>query len=445
MRHASIVALTAIVLALGFLGCGNDTPRTGTNAPISFVKGVSLPNGIPLIGFDISYVDPTSNAYYLSANQFAGVVKLDLSTLNSSAPSVSIISPAAPNNFAGSLPFPGDDFAGGPNGILVVNGTEIWAPDSNTYSGGGVNPDGSGPNASYSNDNCNSSVKVINVTTLATTTVYTNGCHPSDELSYDPTDKIILVANPDEAPFGVNKPGVPAAPFVTLISSTTKQILAQLAFDGSSDSIPNATGGIEQSVYSPATKLFYVAVPQDGGDPLAGAIAIVDPVKLAVVGKFPLQNCTPSGMALGPDQKEVFLACNSNTGPQVVSLVDGKVLAKFPQSIPIYNGLYFGSLCDEAWYDPHSNIYVATCNFTYDNANFTVVDAGTGLDASKIKFRENVMTNPGAFTNNTPGAAHSIAVDPATGAIIVPLPMGDPLCPTGNGCLGIFAAGGKLQ
>ena len=64
--------------------------------------------------------------------------------------------------------------------MLVVGSTEVWAADGSPYTystSNGV--------TTYSNDNCNSSVKVINLTSKAVTPIYTNGCFEADELAYD--------------------------------------------------------------------------------------------------------------------------------------------------------------------------------------------------------------------------------------------------------------------
>ena len=369
-------------------------------------------------------------------------------------------------------------FPGGPNGVVTVNnGTELWVADANTYTGNLISGVAS-PLADYSNDNCDSSVKVITLATLSTQTIPTNGCFKSDELAYDSTDNVVLVANPDEKPnaadayFGLSSIGVfgaysvaipnsarktvvPQGPFISLISTTSKTVLTQIAFDGTNNT-PSADGGIEQSLYSPAEKLFYVSIPGNAADPTDGAIAVVNPTTYAVT-TYPLNNCNPTGMVLGPDGKEVFLACNSTTGPQIVS-IDGIntgnlisaanqfAAANVPPTDAPSMAIYFGPSCDEAWYNSALNDYMAVCNFSYDNANFAVVNAGTGLTIPGTEAPEIVYTNQNAAISA--GAAHSIASDPVTGAVLVPLPAGDPLCLAsgGPGCIGVWApAGSTLQ
>ena len=216
---------------------------------------------------------------------------------------------------------------------------------------------------------------------------------------------------------------------------------------------PNAVGGIEQSAYSSKTGYFYVAIPQDGpgdvnpfsGAPVNGAIAVINPKTLTVINKFPLTKCSPDGMAIGPDGQEAFLACNSTTGPQIVNLTNGSTIASFAASVPAPTdsqslGIYqfAGNMCDEAWYNPTLNQYYAACQFAYNNSLVTVVDAGAGLTGAT--FLQNVLVNPQGV--NSAGAAHSVASDPTTGTLIVPLPLGATVCLV-PGCLGIWAPTGS--
>ena len=494
----TVSCVSALMLAMSLADCGGGDVATApaptypslgaTGATMMFVKALPLPNptNYPLVGFDISFVDATTRTYYLASAQYSGIITFDIDTMGAASPNINIFTPEGAAAFAGNQTDVNDPnaFPGGPNGVVTANGgTELWAADSNTYTGNVVSgvpsnlPD-------YSNDNCNSSLKVITLATMSVQVIKTNGCWKSDELGYDPDDDLILVANPDEKPnasgyvgttgtvFSVNIPasartaGVPTGPFVSVIDAKGKTVLKQIAFDGTNGT-PNATAGIEQTVYSAALKMFFIAVPSDGidayGNPDSnGTIAVLDPSSYAVT-KLPLTNCNPTGMALGPDGKEVFLACNSATGPQVVSLVDGTLISASNQfaaanaaptdaaSLAAWNALApYGAQygCDEAWFNSALNEYMAVCNFSYNNANFTVADAGTGLtipanSASNPTNPQIVATNANGL--NSLGAAHSIASDSKSGAVIVPLPMGDPICTAvgANGCLGIWAPEGS--
>jgi hypothetical protein len=493
--RATASELSALVLALSLAGCGGSSteapaaptyPSLGAaGAPMTLVKVIPLPDvaSYPLVGYDISYIDADNRSYYLASAQYSGVIILDLDTIPNASPNINIFYPTGANAFAGNQTDVNDPnaFPGGPNGVTTANGgKELWAADSNTYTGNIVS--GVASNLpDYSNDNCDSNVKVVTLATQSVTVVKINGCFKSDELVYDSVDNVVLVANPDEKPNGAGyvgttgtvfsvaipasarKAGVPTGPFITLIDAGGKTVLKQIAFDGTNGT-PNATNGIEQAVYSPATKLFYISVPSDGLDAYGnpdpnGVIAVVNPTTYAVT-KLPLTNCNPTGMTLGPDNQEVFLSCNSATGPQVVSVIDGSLISAPNQfavanaaptdaaSLAIWNSLApYGAQygCDEAWYNSGLKEYMAVCNFSYNNANFTVVDAGTGLTlpANSGSNPQIIHTNSNAV--NSLGAAHSIASDSKSGAVIVPLPLGDPLCASvgANGCFGVWAPQGS--
>jgi hypothetical protein len=548
-RNITFVCLAAL-LVLCISGCNNANFTTGPipgqpGAPLVFVEGLNPPGFAPLVGFDISYVDPSGNYFLSSTGYTTGVLTINTGQITSFTEP--IVLGAGKTSFVGSLN-PGyvtldtaHQFEGGPNGVVAfynplaptlsdaLGAEEVWAADdANFVDQGAINDTpgtGSWPlqtayGAAYIQTGtwkCDSAVQVYDTTNGEWHKVYTNGCFKTDELAVDTVDQLVVVANPEEDPNLLPAPnsnpnsgpfptqyvacsitiphavtatcpasGVPTAPFISLISTKPDAlsdslggyypVVKQIAFDGTHgtpdarwspifylvENFPGNQGGIEQSVYSGALGSIFVAVPFDAANDGNGAIAVVDPISYAV-SKIKLTNCNPNGMALGPDEKEAFLACNGYDSdgitaqvPQIVDLrvgSAGTVLASFPQSVPaptdaISLGIYAnaGTMCDEAWYNPTLNVYLAACQFSYNNANVTVIDAGTGLSGSK--FIQNLATNPTA-TSST-GAAHSVASDPVTGAVIVPLPMGDSLCPSyvsstnaGVGCLGIWAPQGS--
>lgn len=490
------LCIAAVLLVLCLAGCGSSGSQStsiigkdAATAPYVFVKGINPPGFVPLIGYDISTFNPANRTYYLASSApTTGILAFNInSVLGGGATSLTNI---APNLFVGNIHTgipgtpgaqtqfvdPNSDFAGGPNGVTVVkNGVrdfgagsvdnyEIWAGDANSYNGGSnVYP---GESNVIAQNDCNSSVKVVNLVNGATTAevVHINGCEPTDYVTLDPDHQIVLATNPDENPsqsFANADSNNPKGPFVTLIDVSTRAILARIAFDGT-NSTPN--GSMGSPVYSHATGLFYVPVETDNNDSAGGgAIAIINPVQRKAVGVIKLAHCNPGNMALGPDGQEVFLGCSSNLGPPaVVSVVDsgsihkGDTLKSFPEAVPAPTdsmslASYFGPSCDQISYAPGLNFYLAACQFSSNNSLVAVIDAGTGLDASTIKFRQAIATDPhGAYANHA-GAAHSVTADPVTGAILVPLPMGDPMCPTyastdnvGVGCLGVWAPKGSM-
>jgi DNA-binding beta-propeller fold protein YncE len=131
----------------------------------------------------------------------------------------------------GFVGFTGNNDTSGPNGIVVVHDRdELWVGDGN------------------------SSVKVIDLRTDSiVASISTGGANRADEIAYDQKDKLILIANDADAP-----------PFATLIDTQTRTVVGKIRLD-------DATNGVEQPVWDPATHLFYMSIPQIGADPFTAA------------------------------------------------------------------------------------------------------------------------------------------------------------------------------
>lgn len=374
---------------------------------LQLTGAIPLPNNKKIVGFDISWVDADSRIYLLADGTNASVDMVDLNTNN-----VSMISGfhtnADPNVSRSEL--------SGPNGVTTVNHIEAWAGDGPSVTGPVVK--NSSPVTAYATDNCDSSVKVIDlVTQQITDTINTGGCFRADELAFDPVDQVFLVANPSEQNIGKTS----SVPFVTLISTQPvlpgqhHKILAKINFDGTNGT-PNSAGvGIEQSVWSPKTGLFYIVAPTNGP---SDAVAVVDPrgraADIQVVNTYPIQNCGPTGASLGPGYT-LFIGCGA--GPvQVMDIRNGNIRATIPQVSGV----------DEVWYDAGNGLFVAP-SFA---GQFGVIDANT------FQFIQNIPSNP----TSAPGVTHSVASDPVTKQVFVPAPANDTLCgPAPNlGCIAVF-------
>jgi hypothetical protein len=192
----------------------------------------------PAASFDISWVDATTHTYYLADRSNASVDLIDIRSAT----------------FIGRIP-----------GFR------------------GVQPAGPGGGSG------DSTVKVVDLTRgTIVNTISTGGTNRADELAYDATDGIVVIANDAEP-----------TPFFTFISVTNQFQPVRLPY-------PNTTNGIEQPAWSPTTGLFYVAIPQSRTNP-GGEIAVLDPKTQTLAttvgqgGVFPLPcNCIPHGFALGP-------------------------------------------------------------------------------------------------------------------------------------------------
>lgn len=441
--------------------------------------------------FDISWVDQDRGEYLLadsshgrpSTNTEGGILAnatsgdlLSINTDNAGAGATPILPPVN-DPFAGHRCDANVDFGGvisgppghqtdrnsisGPNGVFTMNGNQAWVGDGPSY----FTPGQTNKATDYMTDPCDSSVRVFDLNTNEQIAhINVHGCFRTDEGAGDPVDQVALFANPGELnsvrQVDPHASAVDSSPFITLISAVPDKepaseavehansnsavsqksfnILAQINFDGSNGTV-NASGGIEQAVYSRQTGLFYIAIPDNTpagtGD---GFIATVDPRPgnaFGTVHTYALTAGTcpggPAGAALGPNH-ELLLGCGgaSDAGGQVV-INDIRSLTTTP--IPAANETVIpdGSQgCDEVWYDAGSGHFGGACMTTSSAFNLVVDDAHTK-----------------AFDVVLPGAngAHSITGDSvnanfwmpmlggACGTKPAPAPAGTP-----QACVAIF-------
>jgi DNA-binding beta-propeller fold protein YncE len=206
---------------------------------------------------------------------------------------------------------------------------------------------------------------------------------------YDPTHHIILITNPDDDP-----------PFVTLVSTTTRTVVGKIPF-------PEATDGVEQPAWEPETQRFYQAIPETRTHP-GGVIAVIDPVTMKVTQEIPLTLCFPHGMAVGPNQ-EMVVGCTKERDARsmIVNVRTGGVVATVTE--------VGGS--DQVWYNPGDHRYYLAARANPGGPVLGVIDAMTH------RWVENIPTTKDA---------HSVAVDPRTNQVFVPL--------TNRG-VGVYATG----
>lgn len=388
------LTLLAGVAAVGLTG------RPAQAVPVNYILQTTIP--IPpaasntagtFTSFDISWFDGTTQLDYVADRSNA---RVDVFS-------------AATNSFVTGVTDPNHPFSGlqattsisGPDGVLVA----VSGGQHSLYAGDG-----------------NSTLKGFNVnsgyTPLPNTPVVTGS--PSDrrvdEMAFSPQTNRLLVANNAATP----------SPFATLIDTTNNTVTQKITFNGLNGT-PNATNGIEQPAWDPNTGKFYISVPQINGAG-AGGVAQIDPNTGAVthtydLTSFGIASCGPTGLTLGPASAAgtaLLVGCG-NGGSQTIVFDptrnggNGAVVASIPQI----------SGSDEVWYDPTTNRYFVTGASNPGGPVFGVIDAATNL------FLENTAT--------APGNAHSIAVDPVSGEVFVPLPgvAGNNICP--SGCIGVYS------
>ncbi len=356
MPLSRIVALVAVVAL-----CGASAFAAASAPPLHRVATVDLP-GQPLKGFDIG--DVGDGVYALADRSNAGVDLIDVATLRNLG---------RIGGFAGNRP----DHRGGPNGVHIVGADQVWAGDGD------------------------SSVKIADLRTRrVVASVATGGRHRVDELTVDTRDHLVIAANNADRPA-----------FVTLISTRAPYpVLGRIT-------LPRATNGLEQPLWDPRTGDVYLAIPELDGVAARGGIAVIDPRRARLRTMWPVADCMPAGLALGPGD-HLLVGCSDDAvaaGFPAQSLViethDGSLVKRFAQ--------VGGS--DEVGYDRRLGVFVLAAAANPGGPVLGVITARS------LQWSGNVASGL---------KAHSVAVDPRSGRVFVPVAAGDSAC--SRGCVEVL-------
>lgn len=341
---AIAIALSAAALPLG---PATAQPKIDHDA-LRRLTELHVP-GKPLTSFDISVVD--GNIYALADRSNQGV---DLFN----ATDGSFLGRAS--GFSG-LPADGSDDTG-PNGLAAVGARQIWA------------------------GNGDSSVKIVDIGShKVIDTISTGGTHRVDELAYDSQDRLVVAVNNADKP-----------PFLTFISTNgNHRVVGRFV-------LPQASDGLEQPVWDPASDLVYIPVPELNGHAPQGGVAVIDPRARKLLRMIPVTKCVPAGLAMGPNQ-QLLVGCSDDAvaagfpaKSMIMDIPSGKIVRTFHQ--------VGGS--DEVWFDKAQDVYYLAAVANPGGPVLGVIDAHTD------RWVANVPTGP---------RAHSVAADEATGKVFVPI------------------------
>jgi hypothetical protein len=311
-----------LLLVAGVFGLLLSTGlATASDGSVSFSKDISLTSNPA--SFDISWVDNSTGQYFL-----ADKTNLAVDLIN-----------ATTDTFTGYI---GKGvFTAGPNGVLTDSAGDVWAGDGN------------------------STIKVLlpqagTGSAALIKSIPTGGTKRADELSYDPRDQVIVIANDREG-------------FLTFVDVATESVSTHFYYSDNTVGQPATVaghstngGGIEQSVWNPATGLFYQAVPgttSTTGSTTTGFIDVFTPSG-TLVDTFPVPGCTngPTGLALGDNQR--FLGACAN-GAAAVEVRTGKL----HRIVPDVGG------ADEVWFNPGDhNFYFGISGTATTGPKLGVVD-----------------------------------------------------------------------
>ena len=387
-----------------------DRNNGGNGGPLGLLTTIPVPG---LVVFDISWVDPDTQLYYLADRSNAAIDVIDARR----DVFVGQIKPTGTQAFKG---FTGNNNTSGPNGV-VVSGRWLFVTDAN------------------------SRVVSIDLTTSQIVgDVRVGGADGlrTDELAYDPEDGVLLVVNnADDPPFATlitvdtNTGHLTVGKQITLKSTTTPP-------GGFPSGGFTATNGAEQPAWDRSTGKFYVSIPEvngNGGTSPSGAVARISPTG-ALEALFKVDFCQPAGLTVGP-RGDLLLGCSvvfDTVGnawdpmdpkpPMPISVIMDARTGAIVKSVAGISG------SDEVWFNPGDQRYYLAARADPLGPVLGVIDAESQTLIQRVPTFNTPSTSPAPR-----GTAHSVAVNPSNNHVFVPLPansVATSICR--NGCVAVF-------
>jgi hypothetical protein len=387
-----IGASVAMAALLGACGGGSNN-----GMPVSqSVAKVAVPGLADNANFSFDLGMVVNGKYYVTDRNNKAVDVVDVVTLD-----ITQVKGSGASAFAGAN---ASNAVSGPDGINAITGTPlIFVGDVD--------------NVRVVDSRTNTVVNSIRVGTTG---------DRADEGCFDADHHLYMISTPDAD-----------TPFASFIDTSTQQLVATVRWI---DVNGSPAGGNEACVYDTASKSFLVnndnTVANPHGEleviPVASIQAVppgatVDVFTLANVKRFPLGNCDPTGLDLGPGTDAIVECRQGDAGAPLTTLIVDRTSGAMLANIAFGGG-------DQVAFDPVSNRYfVAGSRWHASGKNdqgggcaannpctpmLGVIDAGT---------RQLTMMVP---TGNN---AHSVAVDPVHSQVFVPFssaasPAGCPGC-----------------
>jgi hypothetical protein len=385
----------------------NKAHNRNPKAPIRLAGVIAIP-GNPLVTSDIVWVDPGTKKFYFAdrSNFSVDVIDAENNLFVGRIP-----------GFAGPQTARGDPYANattpppngeGPSGVLVTREKKLWASDGDsTVRVADVDP---------------ASSNYLRIIKSVSTSIPECGshCDRADELGYDATDHIILVANNQPFAAIATTPPTRSDPYATFISADSYRVLGHVVFEGAT--------GLEQPLWDPELHRFFVTVPgyrNNGGSNNGFAeIAVIDPKAMKVERTLKPGNCHASGEVLGPSQ-HLLVTCG---GPVILNAADGKIISTITQ---IGGG-------DQDWYNPGDGRFY----FTSADKSTPPVDSLGVVDAQTGAWLQNVADPGGRQAAALPGSDHIFTLVRVTAAMIKDPSTDHTTCSLfgfiGRGCIAVF-------
>ncbi len=449
MRRKSSVTLSlllVVVVPILLFGTGSGHAEGEHQGAVTLVKIIPVPvtpannTAGALYSFDISFVDQSTQTYYLAdrSNVVVDVVHAAAAIFAgqfSATPPFRGFLPCGVGD--GNPPSPGANDCAGPNGVVAAF-PWLFVTDAN------------------------SRVVTIDVRSGHTVgDVVTKAGDPTraDELAYDPRDGLLLVIN------NVQFTGHP--PFATLVSvnqaTGSLTVVQTITLDAAHG--VDAQDGAEQPVWHPRTGKFFLSIPQIGPDEKVGGVVRIDPFSGAIEKTYSIEFCGPAGLTVGP-RDELLVGCNKvfDTAGNLWSTTGSVTAAPKEVILNVRTGdtkdvLGVGA-GDEVWFNEGDGNYYATGS----GSPFRPLPAATSKGATPLgvinahdgKLIQSVPTynvpavTTGPVANQHPAStAHSVAANAANNLVFVPLgansafsafagPGGGPVPDCEKGCIAVF-------
>jgi hypothetical protein len=380
LAYFTFAALLVSPCAMPSMASADETFNVVDTVAIP-VPGTTTPS--TLTSFDISWVDPFVHAYFLADRSNKSIDVIDTK-------SHAVIHQFTP----GFVGFTGNNNTSGPNGVMTIfnrGKVEVWVGDGGSKVWVLDYPSGN----------------VLH-------TIATGGVNRADEMCYDPAHHLVEVANDADTPPYIN--------YIATEGPQAYQVVAKIQ-------VPEATNGLEQCQWSERTNLIYANVPEvngSGNDTTDGNVYVIDarttPPKIVRKFDIPVAQCAgPQGMALGP-LGQILLGCNA------IYPFDANCNAVTPcppgtvQNAAVIdqdNGRIIQVLeneggADEVWYNPGDGHYFLADGSHLPNEQLGVVDSFPLIRPDPSV----VIGNAGVTTRR----AHSVAADPETREVFLPVP-----------------------
>lgn len=404
-KVGSALATVTILAACGGSDLGSGSPEKNDAA-----ADVTVPSLGPGKSFSFDLGTVVNGKYFVTDRTNKSVDVVDVDSL-----AFSQIKGTGSFAFAGAF---ADNGISGPDGINGIPGTTLLFV-------GDVN-----------------NVRVADAVsgTVQSTISTGNNGKRADEGCVDPDHNLYMIATPDAD-----------IPYASIISIPAQTVIATIRWI---DTDGNAAGGNEQCQYDHASQSFLVnndatiANPHGEVDviPAASIASIpagttVDVFSLANVKRFPLGNCDPTGLVLGPGTEMASECRQGDAGAALTTLIMDRNTGAIITTVPVGGG-------DQVAFDARTNrYYVAASRWHASGKN----DQGGGCSASNVctpmLFVIDAASHAVVANFDTGNNAHSVAVDPVRGQVFVPYssatnPAGCGTCTAKgfiNGGISVFA------